>query len=97
MGGIHDEKEIMACRHYCFDWLWDVLSVDQLAGFTLRKRGQCKTLGISSDGKYVVSAHRWKYDKKKDKTKLVLWDLDKREKKSHCRRCEYGQRLFYSQ
>ena len=42
--------------------------------------GVARTVGISSDGKYVISAHRWK-NSKKNKTKLVLWDLDKREKK----------------
>ncbi|WP_233112556.1 WD40 repeat domain-containing protein [Aggregatibacter actinomycetemcomitans] len=47
----------------------------------LSETGEVQTLGISGDGKYVISAHRWKNDKRKDKTKLVLWNIDKREKK----------------
>lgn len=47
----------------------------------ISETGSVQTLGISSDGKYVISAHRWKNDKRKDKTKLVLWNIDKREKK----------------
>ncbi|WP_244151918.1 hypothetical protein [Rodentibacter myodis] len=47
----------------------------------ISETGEVQTLGISSDGKYVISAHRWKNDKKKDKTKLVLWNIDKKEKK----------------
>ena len=46
----------------------------------LSETGVARTVGISSDGKYVISAHRWK-NSKKNKTKLVLWDMDKREKK----------------
>ena len=37
--------------------------------------GRVETLSISSDGKYVISAHSGRI------TKLVLWDLEKREKK----------------
>ena len=46
----------------------------------ISETGVARTVGISSDGKYVISAHRWK-NSKKNKTKLVLWDMDKREKK----------------
>ncbi|OOF41709.1 hypothetical protein BKK47_00310 [Rodentibacter mrazii] len=49
-------------------------------GDLISETGVARTVGISSDGKYVISAHRWK-NSKKDKTKLVLWDIEKREKK----------------
>ncbi|WP_241009052.1 WD40 repeat domain-containing protein, partial [Aggregatibacter actinomycetemcomitans] len=43
--------------------------------------GRANTVSISSDGKYVISAHRGKTKKTRHDTKLVLWDIDKREKK----------------
>jgi len=47
----------------------------------LSETGQVMTLSISSDGKYVISAHRGKTEKTLHDTKLVLWDIEKREKK----------------
>ena len=47
----------------------------------LSETGEVMTLSISSDGKYVISAHRGKTEKTLHDTKLVLWDIEKREKK----------------
>ncbi|OOF66438.1 WD40 repeat domain-containing protein [Rodentibacter sp. Ppn85] len=47
----------------------------------ISETGVARTVGVSSDGKYVISAHRGKTDKTWYETKLVLWDIEKREKK----------------
>ena len=47
----------------------------------LSETGEVRTLSISSDGKYVISANRGKTEKTWHDTKLVLWDINKREKK----------------
>lgn len=50
-------------------------------GDIISETGRANTVSISSDGKYVISAHRGKTKKTWHDTKLVLWDIDKREKK----------------
>ena len=50
--------------------------------------GRVETLDISSDGKYVISAHSG------NETKLVLWDIEKREKKVLAKRVNTNTAYF---
>jgi WD-40 repeat, putative len=50
--------------------------------------GRVETLDISSDGKYVISAHSG------NETKLVLWDIEKHEKKVLAKRVNTNTAYF---
>ncbi|OOF59428.1 hypothetical protein [Rodentibacter genomosp. 2] len=50
--------------------------------------GRVETLDISSDGKYVISAHSG------NETKLVLWNIEKREKKVLAKRVNTNTAYF---